>query len=121
MNESTKPHSKLGIASCLIGLITFLLFVIAMACAYFGEEYRAFFRQQIGDETTYLRLLFLSVTIASFVPIPAHIVGLILGAVPLFSLNRKKLFPIVGVVLNLIFGVCALLPWLYVSAWLLIL
>lgn len=38
MKESTKPHSKLGIASCVIGLITFLLFLMAVAVLLNWEE-----------------------------------------------------------------------------------
>lgn len=106
MNESTKPHSKLGIASCVIGLITFLIILLVMAfwmssfpCPGCSEELRG-------------NLMLGSIAVLFLVPIPVHIVGLILGTVSLFSPNRKKLFPILGVVLNLIFGVVGAFPLL---------
>lgn len=109
MNESTKPHSKLGISSCVIGLITFLLFLMAVAVLLNWGGIRKYF----GDDvTTYSQLVVLSILIGLFLTIPAHIIGLILGVVPLLSSNRKKLFPLLGVVLNLIFGACGSLPWL---------
>src|SRR5215203_1453411 len=103
MKEFTKPHSKLGIASCVIGLTTFLIFLLAMVfwlndvwCpGCFGERERQF--------------LLGSLDVMLLTPIPA-LVGLILGAVSLFFPNRKKLFPIIGVVLNLIIGVIGTFP-----------
>lgn len=103
MKEFTKPHSKLGIASCVIGLTTFLIFLLVMVfwlngfwCpGCFGEIESQFI---IG-----------SLAVMLLTPIPA-LVGLILGAVSLFFPNRRKLFPIIGVVLNLIIGVIGLFP-----------
>lgn len=103
MKEITKPHSKLGIASCVIGLTTFLIFLLAMVfwlngfwCpGCFGELESQFILE--------------SLAVLLLVPIPA-LVGSILGAVSLFFPNRMKLFPIIGVVLNLIIGVIGMFP-----------
>jgi hypothetical protein len=104
MNESTKQHSKLGIASCVIALMTFLMFLIVMVywtsgiwCPGCAEKLAAVFPID-------------GILIFIFAPIPVHTVGLILGVVSLFFPNRKKLFPIIGITLNLIFGAFGLFP-----------
>ena len=103
MKESTKPHSKLGIASCVIGLTTFLIFLLAMVF-WLIPFWCHGCSQELKDQ-----LILGSLTVLLLVPIPA-LVGLILGAVSLFFPNRRKLFPIIGVVLNLIIGVIGLFP-----------
>ena len=111
MNETTKPHSKLGIASCVIGLITFLIYLLALEIFFrlVGIPIKGYFGI---DPLIYGNIEVLSFFIVLFVPIPSHLIGLILGVVPLLSSNQKKLIPIFGVVLNLIFGVFGFLPWL---------
>ncbi|MEQ1763956.1 MAG: hypothetical protein ABL984_12535 [Pyrinomonadaceae bacterium] len=103
MNEFPKPHSKLGIAACVIALITFLIFLLAMVfwtnviwCPGCSGELASNF--VLAGLATWLLL-----------PIPA-LVGLILGAVSLFFPNRRKHFPVIGVVLNLIVTVIGTFP-----------
>lgn len=106
MKELTKPHSKLGIASCVIALITFLILLLVMfywlirsPCPGCSEDLKGY-------------IMLVGLVVMLVVPIPAHLVGLILGAVSLFFPNRKKLFPIIGVILNLIFGAIGTFPLL---------
>lgn len=106
MNESTKPHSKLGIASCVIGLIAFLIYLLAMVF-WLIPFWCPGCSQELKDQ-----FILGSLAVMLLVPIPTHIVGLILGAVSLFFPNRKKILPIIGVVLNLIFGVIGAFPLL---------
>lgn len=106
MNETTKPHSKLGIASCVIALITFLIFLIAIGFWLNG------FRCPVCSEDMKGYIMLVGIGVVLVVPIPTHLVGLILGIVSLFFPNRKKLFPIIGIVLNLIFGVIGMFPLL---------
>lgn len=103
MNEFTKPHSKLGIASCVIGLATFLIFLLALVFWLNGFWCPGCF----GELESQFILGSLAVMLLT--PIPA-LVGLMLGAVSLFFPNRRRLFPIIGVVLNLVFGVIGLFP-----------
>ena len=103
MKEFTKPHSKLGIASCVIGLTTFLIFLLAMVFWLNGIWCPGCFGELGSD------FVLGSLAVWLLLPIPA-LVGLILGAVSLFFPNRKKLFPIIGVVLNLIIGVIGTFP-----------
>jgi hypothetical protein len=92
MNESTKQHSKLGIASCVIALMTFLIFLLAVAMFFLYPQ-----------SLNYLTLR--GYLILLLVPIPTSVVGVILGVIPLFFPNRTKQFPIFGIALNLLFGV----------------
>lgn len=103
MKESTNPHSKLGIASCVIGLTTFLIFLLAMVF-WLIPFWCPGCSQELKDQ-----IILGSLAVLLLVPIPA-LVGLILGAVSLFFPNRRKLFPIIGVVLNLIIGVIGTFP-----------
>ena len=103
MKEFTKPHSKLGIASCVIGLTAFLIFLLAMVFWLNGIWCPGCFGELGSD------FVLGSLAVWLLLPIPA-LVGLILGAVSLFFPNRKKLFPIIGVVLNLIIGVIGTFP-----------
>lgn len=103
MEGSTKPNSRLGIASCLIALTAFLIFLLAMVLwtnaiwcpGCFGE---------LGDT-----FVFAGLGIWLLMPF-LGLFGVILGAVSLFFPARKKLFPIIGVVLNLIIAVIGTFP-----------
>ena len=103
--EIVKPHSIIGILSCVIAGGMFLVFLLA-TIAYYLQ-----FKQGRGTGSDELGLL--QLLIEMVVPVPVHSVGLILGAVSLFFPNRKKLFPVLGVCLNLIFGLCSVFPWLW--------
>jgi hypothetical protein len=103
--EIVKPHSMIGILSCVVGIGMFLVFLLANVAYYLQ------FKQGRGSGSDELGLLQLLVEMV--VPIPVHIVGLILAAVSLFFPNRKKMFPVLGVCLNLIFGLCSLFPWIW--------
>ncbi len=102
-----KPPSLLGVASCLLALIVFAIFVIGFAFAYFEQSFDESFRT--GETVGNLRIL--DSAFLMFVPIPMHILGLILAVISLFFPNRKKIYSILGVILNLIFGLCGLLPY----------
>lgn len=105
MKESTKPYSKLGIASCVIGLITFLIFLLTLVFWLSG-----FWCSGCSKELE-SQVIFWNIAVLFLVPIPA-LVGLILGAVSLFFQNRRRLFPIIGVVFNLIIVVIGAFPLL---------
>lgn len=54
-------------------------------------------------------------TSALLLPIPVHLVGLLLGVIGPFLPNRRKLFPIIGTILNLVFVIGSVWPWLYLG------
>lgn len=105
MSQITKTHSKIGIASCVIGIAMFPLFLIATIAYYFQ------FKQGTGASSADMQLIQLLTEMV--LPIPVHIFGFILGAISIFFPNRKKLFPGLGMILNLVFGLCSLFPWLW--------
>lgn len=109
--KSAQLHSKLGIASCVFGIIIFLIFLLGIGL--YSLEFTFGHSLGTGELAGDLRLL--NLAFLMFVPIPAHLIGLILGVISLFFPNRKKLFPILGVGLNLIFGLCSLFPYLYLA------
>lgn len=109
--ETVKTHSKLGIASCIFGIIIFLIFLLGIAL----YNWEFVFGSSLGAGELMSDLRLLNLTYLMFVPIPAHSICLLLAIVSMFFPNRKKLFPILGVVSNLIFGLCGLLPYLYIA------
>lgn len=109
MQQTVKIHSKLGIASVVGGSGMFCVYLLALAVYYFEQG----LGHSLGQSESASDIRLLDIFMMLLVPIPAHIVCLIPGIVALFFPNRRKLFPIIGVVLNLIFGVLALFPWLY--------
>lgn len=58
-------------------------------------------------------LALLQIVVLMILPVPVHVLGVILGAVSAFFPSRRKLFPILGIVLNTVFGLFSLFPWLY--------
>ena len=103
MKEFTKPHSKLGITSCVIAVTTFLIFLLALV----------FWTNAIWCPGCFGELAsnFVLAGLALWLLMPLlGVVGLILGAVSLFFSNRMKHFPIAGVVLNLIVIVIGTFP-----------
>jgi hypothetical protein len=53
----------------------------------------------------------LLIVVQMALPVPVHAALFVLGVVALFFPRRKKLFPILAVALNLVFGLLSLFPW----------
>ena len=111
MRQTEKIHSKLGIASCVIAAVMFFVFLLAIFI--YNAESGFGFSFGHGELAGDARLL--NIVILMFFPIPVHAIGLILGVTALFFPNRKKLFPVAGVLSNLIFGLSGLFPWAYLA------
>ena len=92
---AVKPHSKLGIASCLTGASAFLISGVLVLI-------------YLSQPNVLLWILFLAL-----ITILACAVGLILSLTALFFPNRKKFYPILGAVLNFLFLICSFSPWVY--------
>ena len=99
-------HSKLGIASCIIAIAMFLIMGMLIGASYFVSSVTED-HQQIGA------VWVITDVSALFLPIPVHFIGLILGVVGLFLPNRRRVFPIIGTLLNLVLGIGSIWPWLY--------
>ena len=103
-----RPHSKLGIASCVVGVAMFFCMTILIGASYFvgsvTDDY-----QKIGAVWVFTDI------VALFLPIPVHFLAFVMGIVGLFLPNRRKLFPIVGTAMNVILGIGSIWPWLYLA------
>ena len=86
----------------------FLLMTLLTGASYFVSSLTDD-HQQIGA------VWVIAGTSALLLPIPVHIVGLLLGGIGLFLPNRRKLFPIIGTTLNLVFAIGSIWPWLYLG------
>ncbi|HEX8747170.1 MAG TPA: DUF6142 family protein [Pyrinomonadaceae bacterium] len=91
----SRKNSGLGIASVLIGILTPLfiisLFIFSLSLDAFLNGY------QQQDSNLILGLLIISV------PPLSHFVGLILGVAGVRQTERKKLFPVLGIIINGLF------------------
>ncbi|MBO7745276.1 hypothetical protein I8J29_13780 [Paenibacillus sp. MWE-103] len=108
-----KTQSKLGIASFVIGLLSLILFAVAIVMT------TTFIMDQFGNESNYNQLradletrfsdvnAVMPVLVAGLlmlVSFAGSLVGLILGIVGACSKNKTKTFPIIGIIVS------ALLP-----------
>ena len=108
VTQAAPTHSKVGIASCVLGVGMFLAFLVGIL--YFNISFDSDARERwFSSDGMFALQLFVVV----FLPIPVHVVGFVLGSVSLFFPTRKKLFPLLGMILNLLFGICSLFPWLW--------
>ena len=92
-------HSRLGIASTLIGgslpvLLPLLMILGGSGNSRHGTDSSKFFH----DAFAY------AFVIVGLLAPPLHLTGLILGIIGLRSKNTKKSFAVAGLVLNLVFG-----------------
>ncbi|MEP6904297.1 MAG: hypothetical protein ABJA66_21450 [Actinomycetota bacterium] len=87
-----KRHSRLGIASVVVGFGLPVLLVLFVLVIYLLESNKSPWANDIEQNLFIVSLLFPLV----------HLIALILALVGLFSKQTKNLFPIIGLVLNLI-------------------
>jgi hypothetical protein len=104
-------HSKIGIAACVAGVGMFLVYLTSLL------YYQLVTGSSPETPTASPGLNLLVIAVLLFLPIPVHVVGLIMGIVSMFFRRRAKLFPVLAIALNAVFAVFSLVPWLYV-AWL---
>lgn len=109
MNERAS-HSKLGIVSTFVavGIWIYLvvLFWIIFKTNYFSEIFEKYFSTKkggmvdgfadFGIALSLLALLFL------VIPTFGHLTGLFLGIFTIFSKTKKRLFGVIGLILNLL-------------------
>lgn len=106
--KNQRIHSRIGIASCVVGGGMFLLLLAGIV--YQLMEGRM---KEAGFESGGLSVFAFAVVF--FLPLPVHVIGLVLGVVSLFFPKRKKLFPVLGVILNFLFGVFSLGPLIFLA------
>jgi hypothetical protein len=110
MAETERRHSKVGIASCGLAVVMFVSFLMAalyLQTAWNSESQARWFHSE--------GLALLQLVVVMFLPVPVHIIGFVMGAVSLFFPNRKKLFPILAIALNGLYGFLSLIPWIWLA------
>jgi hypothetical protein len=110
----SKPHSKLGVASFAIGVGTFSVAVLWYILI-------TIISSSVGSQVRGNLFIFYMLFLIFVAPV-AHLVGAILGIVSLFTKNCRKVFPVLGLLVNLpflVFWVLAysLLFHLYRQGW----
>ena len=103
-----RRHSLLGIAACMLGAVMFGLFVAATVLYVLQFERRI---AAPADDGLAILLMLTEMVI----PVPVHIFAALLGSIALFFKGKKKTFPILAIVSNIVFGVLGLLPWAYLA------
>lgn len=110
MNETiNKKHSKLGIASCLIALITWIYLTILIYLVYFHEGFTQYISDHylprnsgMADFSGLGTALLLMVIFFFIIPIAGHLTGLIFGLIGVFQKTKKKTFAVVGLGMNIL-------------------
>jgi small-conductance mechanosensitive channel len=106
---ANQSHSRLGIASFVIGLISFIIFCLAIVLAFgYGVSIASTAPSIQSLESSPMIITFGVMMLVSPV---VSLVGAVLGFVAVFQKVKKKLFAILGIVVNLLVVLvfCALL------------
>lgn len=105
----TQKHSRLGIASFVIGLVSMIVFCLAIILAFgYGVSIASTTPSIQSLETSPTILVFgFLMLISPFIAL----IGAVLAFVAVFQKDKKKLFGILGIVVNLliVLAFCALL------------
>jgi hypothetical protein len=91
---SEKPHSKLGIYASILAAIP-----LCMVIAYLGYVVVYFSSPWLTSNLIFPPAILAYVVVPAMIPI---FIGFILGVAGLFGGNRKRIFPIVGIVLAIL-------------------
>lgn len=104
-----KPHSKLGMLSCLIAIGVWVYFVAAFYLVFYVDGFTKYLSDLFIPESrgmTDLSGMGAAVVLfaAIFFVIPAggHLFGSLIGAIGLFRSSRNRLFPALGLLLNVL-------------------
>lgn len=116
---TSKPHSKLGILSCIIAVSVWIYFV--------GAFYLIFYVDGVTQKLTDLFVpesrgmtdlsgmgiaVVLFAVIFFFIPAAGHLIGTLAATIGVFRSGTRRLFPILGVVLNVLPIAILFLFWL---------
>lgn len=114
-----KKHSKPGIASCLIafgiwiyfGLLLYLFFNVEGFAKLLGEKVIPESRG-MTDFSGLGTAIFLIILLFFIIPAVGHLVGFFLGLIGCMRENTKKLFAVVGIILNAVPFILGLIIYL---------
>ncbi len=102
-------HSKLGIASVVIALIVYIYFLVAGYISLYGLD------ELFKDSNSFaaLGILIIAFFIHLAVCSVGFIIGLALAIVGLIKKDKKRLFPVIGLILNALPLISVLILILY--------
>ena len=92
----TKKHSVLGIISVIIGIVMVIAFFTLLILTQVSESYSPGSMNEDSPVAIYTGAAMLGIGILNFI-------GAILGLIGIFQKNSKKLFPVAGAIINLLF------------------
>ncbi len=117
--QTPKKHSKLGIAGCLIALFVWLYFAIVFVLTFYTDWFTGLLSDTFVPESrgiSDLRGLGVAVVVFTviffFIPVIGHLIGLIISFIGLFIPSNKRLFPAIGIFLNLLPGLVLLILYI---------
>ena len=109
MSTSTKIHSKLGIAACLLAFAVWIYVAIAVYLFFyvdgFTDKVTELFvspSNRIADLRGFGVAVVILAVVFLLIPAVGHLFGIIISLVGIFRNNKKKLFPTLGLILNLL-------------------
>lgn len=103
-NYKTEFHSKLGIASTIIAILTPLILVLFFVAILILDVRK----NTVGSYVAGAGLMF------SLAAPAAHFAGAGIGLAGIFARSRRKFFPVVGMILNILLGTSGVLLWILV-------
>ncbi|MBX7055453.1 MAG: hypothetical protein K1X36_10885 [Pyrinomonadaceae bacterium] len=108
-SDVRKKHSKLGIASTIVAVGVWVYFAVMFVLVFYVDGFSGYLTDLFVPESrgmTDLRGMGVGVvlfsTIFLLLPVVGHLIGTILGTAGLFVTSRKRLFSVIGIVLNLL-------------------
>lgn len=102
--EEKKTHSTLGIISTIIGIVMIIAFVALLVLTQVSKSLKPGSMDETSPVATFTGLAFMAI-------VAFHFIGAVLGLIGIFQKSTKKLFPVAGAFLNLlfVFGLIALI------------
>lgn len=107
--SNAQKHSRIGIASFVVGIVSMLIFCLAILLAFgYGFSMTA---QNPSFQVSRSSPIILALSLMMLISPVLSLVGAVLGSVAVFQQNLKKLFAILGLVFNMlvILAFCVLL------------
>lgn len=109
MSTASQTHSKLGIAACLLAFAVWVYFAIAVYLFFyvdgFTDKVTELFvspSNRIADMRGFGVAVVILGVVFLIVPAAGHLLGIIISLIGIFRKSKKKLFPTLGLILNLL-------------------
>lgn len=99
---SAKRHSKLAIASTILPLAIWL-YLGLLGLIIIWRPFWRFVDWLFGNSVGALGVIFiLAAVLFAIIPAAGHLAGMICGFIGLFSKNKKRIFAVIGLILNIL-------------------